>query len=231
MFLQLWSSAPTRVHRAARHRGDQKRAYRPGMDWLDERCLLSAHLVAPFDQGVRAPESVVGPPAVVTLTNPSPQPAPSGSVAKAANPPLSHNPGASSSATNHASPSTSSSLASSPAPTVSITDVSPNLFATPLATTPPPATSVSPTAQSAVLPDKRFERVLDIVVYGLLTTLSEAGSRPESAPAEPDSSPDFWAVLKAAALFPGALPQAITVPKGPVWQRVERRERSKLPNF
>lgn len=83
-----------------------------------------------------------------------------------------------------------------------------------------------------VLPDKRFERVLDIVDYGLLTTLSEAeSSRPESAPAADDSSPNYWAILNAAALSTGALPLAITGPNLSVWRRVERRKRSKRPDF
>jgi hypothetical protein len=151
MFLQLWSSARTPDYGAARHRGCRKRAYCPGMDSLDERCLLSGHLVIHLEQAVRAPVGVGAAPALVALTIRAPKPAPSHGVANAASPPLSHNPSASSSATNSGAGSTSSSLASSTGPTFSeITDVAPSLFAAPLTTTAPPATSAPPTAQSAV---------------------------------------------------------------------------------
>jgi hypothetical protein len=153
MFLQLWSDSRTREYRAARDRRGRKRAYRPGMDWLDERCLLSANVVTHFDQAVRAPVGVGTAPAQVAFIIPSPKPAPSGGVAEAASPPFSHNPGASSSATNGATASTSSSLASSTGTTFSeITEVSPSLFAAPLTSTAPPAASAPPTAQSAVNP-------------------------------------------------------------------------------
>ncbi len=153
MILQLWPGARTREYRAARDRGRRKRAYRPGMDSLDGRWLLSAHVVTQLNQAVRAPVGVGGARALAAFTIPSPKPAPSGGVAKAASPPLSHNPGASSSATIGATASTSSSLASSTGPTFSeITEVSPSLFAAPLTTTAPPAASAPPTAQSAVNP-------------------------------------------------------------------------------
>ncbi len=153
MFLQLWSGSRTRENRAVRDQARRKSAYRPGMDSLDERCLLSAHVVTHLNQAIRVPVGVGGAPALVAATIPSPKPAPSGGVAKAASPPLSHNPVASSSATNGGARTTSNSLASSTGPTASsITDLSPNLFATPLATTAPPAASAPPTAQSAVIP-------------------------------------------------------------------------------
>ena len=60
MFLQLWSSVRSRGHRAAREPRRRKWAHRPGMDWLDERCLLSAHVVAHFDQGVQVPAGAAG---------------------------------------------------------------------------------------------------------------------------------------------------------------------------
>jgi hypothetical protein len=321
MILQHWSGSRTREYRAARDRRRRKRAYQPGMESLDERCLLSANVVTHFDQAVRAPVGVGAAPAQVAFIIPSPKPAPSGGVAKAASPPPSHNPGASSSATIGGTASTSSSLASSTGPTVSeITEVSPSLFAAPLTTTAPPAASAPPTAQSAVnpfgpssapapapfagqallvsqkqvlwsahlgqedelgdseatgsevdeeeqaerfikiiekpkataptkapeqrpepapepklvpiLPDKSLEPVLDILDHGLLITLSETGSsRPERAPKEPDSSPGFWAMLGAAALSTRALPLAISVVKLSLWRRLERRQRSKLPDF
>jgi hypothetical protein len=146
MFLQLWPSARTRDYRAASDRGRRKRAYRPGMDSLDERCLLSAHVVIHLNQAIGAP-------ALVAFTIASPKPAPSGGAAKPANPPLSHNPGAGSSATNGATGSTNSSLANPTGAIVSsITELTPNLFATPLTTAAPPAASAPPTPQSAVIP-------------------------------------------------------------------------------
>jgi hypothetical protein len=321
MILQLWSGSRTREYRAARDRRRRKRAYRPGMESLDERCLLSANVVTHFDQAVRAPVGVGAAPAQVAFIIPSPNPAPSSGVAKAASPPPSHNPGASSSATIGGTASTSSSLASSfpTGPTFSeITEVSPSLFAAPLTTTAPPAASAPPTAQSAVnpfgpssapapapfagqallvsqkqvlwsahlgqedelgdseatgsevdeeeqaerfikiiekpkataptkapeqtpapapklgpiLPDENLESVLDVLDYGLLTALFEAGpSRPDSAPKEPDSSPGLFAMLRAAALSTGALLLAIPVAKLSLWRRLERRQRSKLPDF
>jgi hypothetical protein len=152
MFSQLWSSSRTREYRAARGQGRRKWAYRPAMDSLDGRCLLSAHVVTHFDQAVRAAEVVVGAPSLVAFIIPVPRPAPAGVVAKAASPPLSHNQGASSFATNGGAFSTSSSLATSTAPpALSITELVPSLFATPLTTTAPPAASAPPTAQSAVI--------------------------------------------------------------------------------
>jgi hypothetical protein len=89
----------------------------------------------------------------VTFTDKVPEPAPSGGLAEAASRALSHNPAASSSATNGAARSTSSLLASPVVLTTSsITDVSPSLFATPLTTTAPPAASAPTTAPSAVNP-------------------------------------------------------------------------------
>ena len=319
MFPQLWSGSRTREYRAARGQGRRKWAYRPGMDSLDDRCLLSAHVVTHFDQAVRAAEGVGGGPALVAFTIPVPRPAPSGGVAKAASPPLSHNPGASSSATNGGAFSTSSSLATSTAPTaLSITELVPSLFATPLTTTAPPAASAPPTAQSAViplgpssapataqsvgqlllvsqeqvlrsahlgqegdlgnseatgsaidekkqaerfikiiekpkataptkapeqtpapapklvpiLPDENLESVLDVLDYGLLTALFEAGpSRPDSATKEPDTSPGLFAMLSAAAFPTGTLLLAIPVAKLSLWRRLKRRQRSKLPDF
>jgi hypothetical protein len=318
MFLQLWSGSRTREYRAARDRGRRKWAYRPGMDWLDERCLLSVHVVTHLNQAILALVGVGGAPAQVAFIIPSPKPAPSGGVAKAARPPLSHNPGALSSSTNGGTGSTSSLLASSTGATVSsITEVVPSLFATPLTTTAPPAASAPPTAQSAVnpfgpssapapapfagqallvsqkrvlwsahlgqedelgdseatgsevdeeqverfikiiekpkataptkapeqtpapepklgpiLPDENLESVLDVLDYGLLTALFEAGpSRPDSAPKEPDSSPGLFAMLRAADLSTGALLLAIPVAKLSLWRRLERRQRSKLPDF
>jgi hypothetical protein len=153
MFLQLWSGSRTRDDRAVRDRRRRKWAYRPGMDSLDERCLLSAHAVVHWHQATRAPVDVGEAPAPVAFTISVPEPAPPGGVAKAASPPPSHNPGASSSTTNGGTGSTSSSLASATGATVSsITELLPSLFATPLATTAPPAASAPPTAQSAVIP-------------------------------------------------------------------------------
>ena len=64
-----------------------------------------------------------------------------------------------------------------------------------------------------IVPDESLESVLDILDYGLLTTLFDArSSRPESAPDEPDSSPGLFAMLGAAALSTGALPLAIALP-------------------
>jgi hypothetical protein len=123
------------------------------MDWLDERCLLSAHVVAHFDQGVQVPAGARRLAALVAVTIPGQHPAPSGGVGKAASPVLSHKPGASSSATNGGASSTINSLAGSTVATVSsITQVSPNLFARALTTTVPPAAGAPPTAQSTVTP-------------------------------------------------------------------------------
>jgi hypothetical protein len=289
------------------------------MDWLDERCLLSVLVVTHINQAIPAPVDVGGAPARVAIIIPSPKPAPSGGVAKAASPPPSHNPGASSSATIGGTASTSSSLASSTGPTFSeITEVSPSLFAAPLTTTAPPAASAPPAAQSAVNPfgpsfaqatarafgqsllvsreqvlqsahlrqeddlgdseatgsavvqwnqaeriikiiekpkataptkapeqnpalapklvpifaDENLESELDVLDYGLLTAFFEAGrSRPDRAPKEPDSSPGLLAMLRAAALSTGALLLAIPVAKLSLWRRLERRQRSKLPDF
>jgi hypothetical protein len=319
MFLQLWSGSRTPEYRAARDRRGRKRAYRPGMDSLDERCLLSANVVTHFDQAVRAPVDAGAAPAQVAFTIPSPKPAPSGGVAKAARPPLSHNPGALSSSTNGGTGSTSSLLASSTGATVSsITEVVPSLFATPLTTTAPPAASAPPTAQSAVnpfgpssapapapfagqallesqkqvlwsahlgqedelgdseatgsevdeeeqaerfikviekpkataptkapeqtpapapklgpiLPDENLESVLDVLDYGLLTALFDAGSsRPEKARKEPGTSPALSAALGAVAFSTGALSLAITVPKLSLWRRAQRRRQSNLPDL
>ena len=146
MFLQLWPRSRTRKYQAARDRGRLRRAYRPGLDALDERCLLSAHVVIPLNQAIGAP-------ALVAFTIAGPKPAPSGGAAKAASPPVSYNPGAGSSATNGATGSTNSSLANPTGAIVSsITELAPNLFVSPLTTTAPPAASVPPTPQSAVIP-------------------------------------------------------------------------------
>ena len=119
------------------------------MDWLDERCLLSAHVVAHFDQGAQVTADARRLAALVAVTIPGQGPAPSGGVAKAASPVLSHKPAASSSAANVAVSSTSNSLASSTAVAVtSITQVSPNLFATALTTTVPQAAGAPVAAQS-----------------------------------------------------------------------------------
>jgi len=116
------------------------------MDSLDERCLLSAHVVVHLSQAIGAP-------ALVAFTIAGPKPAPSGGAAQAASPPLSHNPSAGSSATNGATGSTNSLLANPTGATVSsITELTSNLFATPLTTTAPPAASAPPTPQSAVIP-------------------------------------------------------------------------------
>ena len=153
MFSQLWSGVRTREYQAVRDLRRRKRAYRPGIESLNERCLLSASVVPHFDQAVPAPVGVGAAPALVASTIRAPKPAPSGGVAKAAIPKPSNNPGASSSATNGGAASTSSSLASSTGPTFSeITEVSPSLFAAPLTTTAPPAAGAPPTAQSAVNP-------------------------------------------------------------------------------
>ncbi len=316
MFLQLWSGSRTREYRAARDRGHRKWAYRPGMDSLDERCLLSAHVVTHFDPAIRAAEGVGAAPARVAFTVRVPGAAPSSDASKAGSPPLSHNSGATSSAPNGGTGSTL--LASSTVPTVaSITDLSPSLFATLLTTTAPPAASAPPTAQSAVIPpgpgsapataqpfgqsllvsqeqilrsahlghevdlgdseatgsavgEKQAERIikfieepkatapakapeqtpapapklvpinadenlesgLDVVDYGLRAAFFQVGrSRPDSAPEVPDSSPGLFAMLRAAALSTGALLLAIPVAKRSLWRRLERRQRSKLPDF
>ena len=153
MFLQLWSCARTGHYRAAHDHGRRQRAYRPEMDSLDERCVLSAHVVSDFVQSVGAAVAVNGVPALVASRIPRPKPAPSGAVVKAASPALSHNPGAGLSAPNSATRSTGNSLASSTAPTaLSLSELSPNPFATPLTTTDPPVASAPPSAQSAVVP-------------------------------------------------------------------------------
>jgi hypothetical protein len=276
-------------------------------------------VVTHFDQAVRAPVGVGAAPAQVAFIIPSPKPAPSGGVAEAASPPLSHNPGASSSATNGGTASTRSSLAASTAPTaLSITELVPSLFAAPFTTTAPPAASTPPTAQSAVnpfgpssvpapapfagqallvsqkrvlwsahlgqedvlgdseatgsevgeeeqaerfikiiekpkataptkapeqtpapapklgpiLPDENLESVLDVLDYGLLTALFDAGSsRPEKARKEPGTSPALWAALGAVAFSTGALSLVITVPKLSLWRRAQRRRQSNLPDL
>ena len=151
MFSQLWSGSRNWDYQAARDHGRRRRAFRPGMDWLDERCLLSAHVLSHLNQAIPAPVGVGGAPALVAITVPGPTPPPSGGVLKAASSPLSHNPRALSFATNGGASSTNSSLASSTGPTaLSITEIVPSLFAGQLTTTAPPAASAQPTAQSAV---------------------------------------------------------------------------------
>jgi hypothetical protein len=146
MFLQLLLSSRTRKDRAGRDRGRRKRAYRPALVALDERCLLSAHVVSHLNQAI-------GEPSLVAVTKAGPKPAPLGGAATAASPPLSHKLGTGSSATNGATGSTNSSLANPTAAIVSsITELTPNLFATHLTTTAPPAASARPTPQSAVIP-------------------------------------------------------------------------------
>jgi hypothetical protein len=311
MFLQLWLSSRTRNDPADRDRGRRKRAYRPALIALDDRCLLSAHVVSHLHQAIGAP-------ALVAITIAGPQPAPSGGAAKTASPPLSHKPGAGSSAANGATGSTNSSLANPTAAIASsITDLTPKLFATALTTTAPPAASAPPTPQSAVIPfgssiarttagsfgrsllvgqaqvlqsadpgqeddlgdseavssavdekqqterfikaiekpkataptkvpeqrpepapklaplvpDESLESELELLDYGLLTTLFEAASsRPERAPKEPDSSPGLWAMLRAAVVSTGALPLAITVRSLSLRRQVKRRQQSKLPD-
>jgi hypothetical protein len=153
MFSQLWSGSRNRDYQAAPDQGRRRRAFRPGMDWLDERCLLSAHVLSHLNQAIPTPVGVGGAPARVAFTIPGPTLPPSGGVLKAESPPLSHNSRASSSATNGGAFSTSSSLASSTGPTaLSITEIVPSLFAGQLTTTAPPAVSAPTTAQSAVIP-------------------------------------------------------------------------------
>jgi hypothetical protein len=153
MFSQLWSGSRNRDYQAARDQGRRRRAFRPGMDWLDERCLLSAHVLSHLNQAIPASVGVGGEPALVAITVPGPKLPPSGGVLKAESAPLSHNLRASSSATNGGALSTSSSLASSTGPTaLSITEIVPRLFAGQLTTTAPPAVSAPTTAQSAVIP-------------------------------------------------------------------------------
>ncbi len=83
-----------------------------------------------------------------------------------------------------------------------------------------------------IFPDENLESVLDVLDYGLLTALFEAGpSRPESTPKEPDSSPGLLAMLQAAALSTGALLLPIPVPNLSLWRRVERKRQLKLPDF
>src|SRR5438105_14072686 len=64
MLLQLWSGSRIREHRAPRDRGRRKRACRPGMESLDERCLLSADVVIQWNQAVlsaiRADKPTIG---------------------------------------------------------------------------------------------------------------------------------------------------------------------------
>jgi hypothetical protein len=153
MFSQLWSGSRNRDYQAAPDQGRRRRAFRPGMDWLDERCLLSAHVLSHLNQAIPTPVGVGGAPARVAITIPGPTLPPSGGVLKAESPPLSHSPRAPSSATNGGAFSTSSSLASSTGPiALSITEVVPSLFAGQLTTTAPPAVSAPTTAQSAVIP-------------------------------------------------------------------------------
>src|SRR5947199_4794741 len=55
MFMQLWSGSRTRVrYRAPRDRRHRKHACRPGMESLDERCLLSADVVIQWNQAILA---------------------------------------------------------------------------------------------------------------------------------------------------------------------------------
>jgi hypothetical protein len=123
------------------------------MDWLDERRLLSAHVVAHFDQGAPVPAGARRLAAHVAVAIPAQEPAPSGGVAKALSPVLSHKAGAPSSATSGGASSTINLPAGSTAAIVSsITQVSPNLFARALTTTVPPAAGAPPTAQSTVTP-------------------------------------------------------------------------------
>ena len=83
-----------------------------------------------------------------------------------------------------------------------------------------------------ILPEESLEPVRDILDYGLLTKLFEGGSsRSESAAKEPAFSRGFWAMLGAAALSTRALRLAITVTNRSLWRRVERSQRSKLPDF
>jgi hypothetical protein len=152
MFSQLWSGARTRQYRAARVRGRPKSTFRPGMDWLDERCLPSALVVTQVNQADRAAVDAGGAAALVAFTIPASKAAPPGSVAEAASPPLVHNAGASSSTTIDGT-GISSLLASATGPTVlSTTELSPNLFATPLVTTVPASASAPTTAQAAGIP-------------------------------------------------------------------------------
>src|SRR6516165_11845147 len=52
--LQLWSGSRTRQSQAPQYRGCQHRAYRPGAESLDERCLLSGDVVIQWNQAVLA---------------------------------------------------------------------------------------------------------------------------------------------------------------------------------
>ncbi len=82
-----------------------------------------------------------------------------------------------------------------------------------------------------VRPDQLIEPVRNTFDHGLLTTWFDAGSsRPEKAPKESDSSPGFWAMLGAATLSTGALPLTISPPNRSLRRRVERRQRSMLPD-
>jgi hypothetical protein len=174
MFSQLWSGSRTRDDRAARDQRRRKRAYRPGMDWLDERCLLSANVLSHLDQAIPAPVGVGGAPALAAITIPGPTSPPSGGVLKAASPPLPHNPRASSSATNAGAFSTGSSPASSTGPTaLSITEVVPSLFAGQLTTTAPPAVSAPPTARAAVIPLGPSSAPATALSFGQLPLVSQ----------------------------------------------------------
>jgi hypothetical protein len=174
MFSQLWSCSRTRDDRAVRDQRRRKRAYRPRMDWLDERYLLSANILSHLNQAIPAPVGVGGAPALVAITIPGPTPPPSGGVAKAASPPLAHNPRASSSATNGGAFSTSNSPASSTGPTaLSITEVVPNLFPGQLTTTAPPAVSAPPTAHAAVIPLGPSSAPATALSFGQLPLVSQ----------------------------------------------------------
>src|SRR5207237_3476844 len=54
MVLHPWSSSRTSKYRAPRDRRRRKQACRPGMESLDERCLLSADVVIQWNQAVLA---------------------------------------------------------------------------------------------------------------------------------------------------------------------------------
>jgi len=72
-----------------------------------------------------------------------------------------------------------------------------------------------------IIPDASLDSVLDILEYGLLTTLLEAASsRPGSQPRENGSSPGLCDMLGAAALSAGALPLSIRVPDQAQWRRI-----------
>ena len=93
--------------------------------------------------------------------------------------------------------------------------------------TPAPAPKLEP-----ILPVENLESVLDVLDYGLLTVLFDAGSsRPEKARKEPGTSPALWAALGAVAFSTGALNLAITVPKLSLWRRAQRGRQSNLPDL